>query len=217
MHALGRLVPALILGLTSVAASAADNDGTFYLGGRASYNDFSDLEIDAGPILGDFELDNGWGFGAVAGRHFSDPWRLELELMFHGADADQLPALGLENLDGSVDVTTLMLNAIADLPIGGSSVVSYLGVGGGWASVEVDDVSGDFLRIDGEDDSTYALQGFVGVALPLSDSLTLDIDARYIYVSAGDIAYDIEPGAAFDGGDTDVQIFSLTAGLRFDL
>jgi len=34
---------------------------------------------------------------------------------------------------------------------------------------------------------------------------------------ADDLPYDIEPGVSFDGGDTDVQIFSLTAGLRFEL
>jgi opacity protein-like surface antigen len=217
MRVLDRLVPAVILGLSSVAASAADAEEGYYLGGRASFDDVSDLEVDAGPILGDLEMDRGWGFGAVAGRHFGDPWRLELELMFRSADADALPALGLGDLDGSVDVNSLMLNLIADLPIDGSSVSPYVGVGGGWASIEVDDVSGDFLRISAEDDSTYALQAFVGIAVPLSDALTLDLDLRYSYVNADGLEYDIEPGVSFDGGDTDVQIFSLTAGLRFDL
>jgi opacity protein-like surface antigen len=217
MHVFSRLVPAVILGLTSTAASAAGTDGGYYLGGRVSFDNVSDLEVDAGPILGDLELDSGWGFGAVAGRHFSDPWRLELELMFRSADADALPALGLGDLDGSVDVNTLMLNVIADLPIDGSSVAPFVGVGGGWASVEVDNVSGDFLRISGEDDSTYALQVFVGVAVPLSGSVTLDLDARYTYVNADGLEYDVGPGASFNGGDADVQTFSLTAGLRFDL
>ena len=217
MHVLNRLVPVVMLGLISFAAPAAASDGSFYLGGRVSFDDVSDLEVDAGPILGDLELDNGWGFGAVVGRHFSDPWRLELELMLHSADADALPILGLEDLGGSLDVNTLMLNLIADLPIAASSWVPYVGAGAGWAAVELDGVNGDFLRISAEDDSTYALQGFIGVAVPLSDSLTLDLDARYTYVSADNLSYDIEPGVSFDGGDTDVQMFSLTAGLRFDL
>ncbi len=59
MHVLSRLVPAVILGLTSVAASAAGNDGGYCLGGRVSCDDVSDLEVDAGPILGDLELDSG--------------------------------------------------------------------------------------------------------------------------------------------------------------
>jgi opacity protein-like surface antigen len=87
----------------------------------------------------------------------------------------------------------------------------------GWASVELDDVSGDFLRISCDDDSTYALQAFLGVAVPLSDALTLDLDLRYTYVSADNIEYDVGPDVSFDGGDSDVRSFSLTAGLRFDL
>jgi opacity protein-like surface antigen len=137
--------------------------------------------------------------------------------MFRSTDADELPALGLEDLGGSVDLTTLMLNLIADLPIDGSAVSPYVGLGGGWASVELDDIGDDSLRISAEDDSTYALQAFVGVAVPLSDSVTLDLDARYTYVNADGLEYDVGPGVSFDGGDADVQIFSLTAGLRFDL
>jgi len=217
MHLLRRLVPALMLGLSSYAASAAGNDGSYYLGGRVSFDDVSDLEVDAGPILGDLELDSGWGYGAVFGRHFSDSWRMELELMLHSSDADTLPALALEDLNGSVDVNTLMLNVIADLPIEGSSWVPYVGAGAGWASVELDDVAGDFLRISGEDDGSYALQAFVGLAVPLSETLTLDLDARYTYVNADGLEYDIGPGVVFDGGDTDVRTVSVTAGLRFDL
>ncbi|MBK8070261.1 MAG: porin family protein [Rhodanobacteraceae bacterium] len=216
MHAFSRLVPAVLLGLTGFAASAADAPAAYYLGGRVSFDEVSDLTVDAGPILGDLELDTGWGFCAVAGRRIGDPWRLELEWMRHTTDAEALPALALEDLGGSVDVNTLMLNLIADLPLEGSSWVPHLGAGAGWASVKLDDLRGDFLRISGEDDSTWALQAIAGVAVPLGDSLILDLDARYTHVSADHLGYEVE-GVSFDGGDSDVQTVSLTAGLRFDL
>ncbi len=207
-----RLAVAIACSLATLPASAAD----YYLGARASFDDVSDVEIDAGPILGDLTLDRGWGLAGVAGRKMGDNWRLEIDAALRRADAEDLPTLGLEGLSGRVDVRTVMLNAVADLPIDGSSVVPYVGAGAGWAAVKVDNIDSGFLRISGEDNSAWGAQVFAGIAMPLSKTLTMTVDARYNYVRAGGVSYDIAPDASFES-DARVKTLSLVAGLRFDL
>jgi opacity protein-like surface antigen len=210
MHLLKLLTPALLL---SVAMSA-QAEQTYYVGGRISYDDTADLAIDAGPILSDLSLDRDWGFGAVFGRQLSTPWRVEVDAMFRRTDALELPGLGLDELNGRLETRTVMLNLIADLPFENSSIVPYLGAGAGWASINIDKVGNNFLRIEGEDNSAYGLQGFVGFALPLADSLKLTVDARYTYIRADGLSYDIGPLSIED--ETRVKTLSLLAGLQFE-
>ncbi len=198
--------------LGAIVASPNVHANDFYVDARISYDDASDIDIDAGPVLGELSLDRDLGFGAAFGRKFSAAWRFELEAMLRRQDIDALPALGLEALGGRVDVRTVMLNALYEVPIEGSSLRPYFGAGAGWASVDIDDAS-SVIGLRGEDDNAIGLQAMVGLALPLSDQLTLTMDARYGYVRANDVTYDIGD-VRFDG-ETRIKTVSLLAGLRF--
>jgi Outer membrane protein beta-barrel domain len=204
----------VLLSWIGISASAAAADAPYYVGARFSYDNFDDLPIDAGPILGDLSVDRDWGFGAVIGRQLSAPFRVELDVMFQRGDAEELPALALSDLSGRVNLRTVMVNLVADLPVGDASWQPYAGVGAGWAGLEIEQVNNGFLRIDGEDDSAIAAQGFVGIAVPISDAMKLTFDARYTYVRANGVSYDIGPGVAFDG-DTRLKAFGVGAGLQF--
>lgn len=213
MHTPKNLAHVALLGLALASTAALADDRRYYLSGSVGYQDVDDFEIDAGPIFGDLALDDGWSAGIAFGADFDGPLRLEAEFVQRQADGSAFDALGFDQAAGELQVRTLMINAIADLPIDGASVVPYIGGGIGWAMVELDDAGSSFLRIDAEDDSTLGVQALVGIAFPVNEDLSLSIDARYLTVQADDIDYRIE-GTAFEG-EADVTALSLVGSLRF--
>lgn len=203
------IVTALALASAMPQAQAADE--RYYIAGVIGHHDYADLTVDAGPILGDVALDRDWSFGAALGTQVFEPLRLELEFISRSADARSLPQLALDDLDGGLDLTTVVLNAAYDFHINGSSLVPYVGVGAGWADVEVDDISSGFFRLSGND-QIAVWQLMLGLALPMSDRLTLSLDARYVQTE--DVRFAIGPGAELSA-EAQVESVSVNASVRF--
>lgn len=202
-----------LLGAVVASPVQADEPRGFYASLLLGANEFDDLPVDGGPILDELELDRGAAYGVAAG--VSLPWhfplRLEGEFVHGSADAEELPALGLTDLDGSVDVQTFMLNAIADGSLAEGAIRPYIGVGAGWASVEIDEVGTAFLALAGDDD-VFAWQGLVGVGVPISEQLTLSLDARFLRTD--EVSYLIGPGAAIPAGG-ELEATRVVASLRY--
>lgn len=199
---------ALVLSCAPLAAAAQDS---LYISAFVTSDDFSEVDVDSGPFLDELSLDRDLGFGVALGRQIWQPVRLEIELAARSADAESLPALGLDDLDGSLDLRTVMVNAVADFPINDGAVVPYLGLGIGWANIEFDDIGASFLRLSGDEDA-FAFQGIAGVAFPVSDQLAVTLDVRY--VRTDDVSLQISAGGQLQG-ESEIESVGATAGLRF--
>jgi opacity protein-like surface antigen len=189
------------------AAETAGNYASVYLG----YSDPSEVTIDSGPLLDQLTLDRDLSFGLALGRPVRDSLRVEMEYMTRRNDADALPALKLDALDGRLELQTLMLNLVADFPLNQGGLVPYFGLGVGWANAKFNDIGTSFLRING-DDNGFAVQGVAGIALPMSEQLSLTLDVRYLRTD--DLEYIIRAGETLQG-ESEAENVGVMAGLRF--
>ena len=189
------------------AAENAGNYASVYVG----YSDPSEVSIDTGPLLGQLTLDRDLSFGLAVGRPVTDALRVELEYMTGRNDAEALAALNLENLTGRLALQTLMLNLLADVPLNSGGFVPYFGLGVGWANAKFNDIGTSFLRFDG-DDNGFAVQGVAGLAIPMSEQLSLSFDVRYLRTD--NLEYIIRAGETLRG-ESEAESVGVTAGLRF--
>lgn len=202
-----------LLGLTALFPAQAAEPGRFHAGVLFGASDPDDLPVDGGPVLDRLALDNDLAVGVVAGMSFGRLFRVDAEYLRGSADAESLPALGLTDLDGGVDLQTLMVNVVAEGFLLDGAIRPYAGLGAGWAKVELDDAGNDFLRLSGDDD-VFAWQGLVGVAFPIGDRWTLAVDARYLRTD--DVDFAIGPGALIAAsGELETTQVIASARYRF--
>ena len=99
------------------------------------------------------DSDSGWGIGGSVGTHF-DMIRLELELATQKNDIDhfEIGSRGqLETRSGDVQITSLLANIYADIPVGkGFSVYAGGGLGAAYFDLSVGDVD--------DNDTVFALE-----------------------------------------------------------
>lgn len=200
-----------LLGATALAPAQAAEASRIHASLLLGSSTLDDLRVDAGPIDGRVELDRDLAFGAALGWQWTGPLRLEAEFLSQRADAEDLPALALTDLSGRVELQTLMVNAVGEWSLADGAIRPYAGLGAGWALVEVDRIGNNFLQLDGDDD-VLAWQALVGVALPVSERLTLTLDARYLRTESLD--YAIGPAVQIPASSR-IEATRIMAGLRF--
>lgn len=187
------------------------SDRGFYLSGLVLHDDYQDLAIDAGPILGDISLDQSWGYGLAAGFKVASPLRLELEFASRETDPLELRALDIPDLRGALEWQSLMVNAVFDLRLDSTSLVPYLGAGLGLASVDVDRIGTAFFDINGDDDA-LAWQALIGFSVPLDSQWSLALDARYL--KSDDLSVSLQP-VGVPAEMIQVEAVSVAASLRY--
>lgn len=200
-----------LIGATLLAPAQAAEASRFHASILVGSGSLDDLTVDAGPINGTVGLDRDVAFGAALGWQWTGPLRLEAEFLTQRADAEDLPALGLTDLSGRVELQTLMLNAVGEWSLADGAIRPYAGLGAGWAMVEVDRIGNSFLQLSGDED-VLTWQAMVGVAVPVTERLTLTLDARYLRSERVD--YAIGPNVAIPA-DSRIEATRVMAGLRF--
>lgn len=199
-----------LLGATLLAPAQAAEASRFHANLLVGSSSLDDLTVDAGPIDGTVGLDRDVAYGAALGWQWTGPLRLEAEFLSQRADAEDLPALALTDLSGRIELQTLMVNAVGEWSLADGAIRPYAGLGAGWALVEVDRIGNDFLQLDGDDD-VLAWQALVGVAVPVSERLTLTLDARYLRTESVD--YAIGPAVQIPA-DSRIEATRIMAGVR---
>jgi opacity protein-like surface antigen len=184
------------------SAGAQASEQPWYASGMLGFGKADDVNVDAGPILSDLELDEDLNFGVAIGRAFEGPYRLELEYSERRNDAQSLLEIGLDQLGGELSVRSFMLSAYADFPMAEQAWVPYVGAGAGVATFELDNVGSNFLRIRGKDDSALGFQVVAGSSFPMGENVELALDVRYLRFKADDIDYNIGPAADLAGEST---------------
>jgi opacity protein-like surface antigen len=201
----------------------------WYVAGDVGYVGISDGDYDfigAAVIPHVAEFSGGLAYFVQAGRRFDD-FRLELELGRRTNDADQFGSiLDVVPARGSLDATSLMLNAVYDLPIG-ERVRPYLGAGIGGTRVKADRVRKSVTDPDRTgalfgSDERFSWQVLAGLSWRLDESWSLTFNYRYL--DAGDARINYGVGCQASGSncifsdelDQEYDAHSLSAGIRYD-
>jgi opacity protein-like surface antigen len=131
------------------------------------------------------DTENGWRVSGAVGAMFSEAFAIEGELSYMTQDLENASFDDHDDIElgGDVGIFTGMVNVIAGLPVG-HGLRPYAGVGAGFAHVSLDDGE-DFFD---EGDTSFALQGFVGLDFVLSDNMALGIRGRLLHI--GDLESD---------------------------
>lgn len=163
---------------------------------------------DGSEYFGDIEFnaDNGWRAGGAIGYSLTSIFALEGEISFMNQDIESdydwesytISAIPLSEDccdDGDVSVLTGMVNVVAGVMVG-TFMRPYVGAGIGVAHVSLNDV-GLPAPFDLDDsDNVFAMQGFAGVDLMLSEGFALG--ARYRLLHLGDVKLEDNDGGEHD-------------------
>ena len=168
------------------------------------HNDYCDESLDV-----TVETNNGWRVSGAVGLMFSEAFAIEGELSYMRQDLDDAHIDSIKKdghkidcphddcdigLDGDIGIFTGMVNFIAGLPVG-HGLRPYAGVGAGFAHVSLD---GDDFFDNG--DTSFAVQGFVGLDFVLSDNMAIGVRGRLLHIG------DLEADGEFDYFDCDHDI-----------
>lgn len=157
-----------------------------------------ETEVETSTAGDDLELSSkiGVGYNVGVGLRFgpgpnpSDPgvgYRFEGEFAQRFYDTDDLvneEGDSIQDVDGDIEVTTVMANALFDVTTEG--IRGYMGFGAGVATVDAE--------IDGEsdEDTSFALQIPIGCEIRVVENVWIDVGTRWMYVPGLDIDTDIE-------------------------
>ena len=106
----------------------------------------------------------------------------------------------LRDLDGDLEVTTIMGNALFDITVG--NLRGYTGIGLGYADVEAD------VNSFSDSDSGFAIQLPIGFETQLVPYVWLDTGIRFLYVPNLDSMTDLDEYRLF--------LTEVYAGLSFE-
>ncbi len=170
----------------------------------------SEIHVYVGELFGDDltdrsvsgeqpELDDDITFGVRYGYNFTRNWGIEASLGFSPSSAVELPGG-----DVDVDVTFLDVDAVWHFTPE-SRLAGYLVFGVGYASADLDEpirgvVGGRSVKID--DDSSFTLNGGVGVKYFATKNFILRGEARYHFI-----------GSLVDQFDDSLNTFETTGGV----
>ncbi len=182
--------------------------------GRADVGWAFDGELDISPDpypWGAADFGGDWTQHLGLGYAFSNGLRLEGEL---GHRFNQLEATDTIDSGGDVHAWSAMVNVFYDFNRGGA-IEPYIGIGAGAARLNSngdDAVPPPLYHFDGED-TTWAYQGLVGVAIGITEQLDLDVGYRYFHAEDAEVD-SFTPGAPVTV-DSAYEHQAITLGLRY--
>lgn len=206
-----RFAAALVLAATvtasgTTAAQAQDATPGYYVSGALGLIDVPSATV-TDTASRKVKFDNGT-MGALAfGYDYASPWRGEVELSRRAAD---LKSVSGTNASGELLATSLMANAAYDFDVN-APVTPYLGLGLGFARVELDNASPFGASSINDTDTVLAGQAIAGVSYAVQDNLNLFADYRYF--RTGDASMSTRAG---NSASFDMDTHSIMVGLRFN-
>lgn len=188
---------------------------------------------------------NSWTGFARAGYRLAPDWRLELEAGYRGGDVESITAetfdfpfvapqpvvfpirrTPLSDLHGGIHATTIMANALYDIPLD-MPFRPFVGAGLGWLKANVD--AGGTVTVcvevcflenlrSGNGSSSLAWQAIAGASWPISDGV--DLETTYRYLRSNGVSWDTSAYPSFAAPGSfkgDYADSAVTIGLRFSL
>jgi opacity protein-like surface antigen len=211
------LFAGLIIGTTGAGAADVEVDADYapemsgwYLAVSGGLNRIFDVDYEADAGLpfdtdGEIDFEYGWRAGAAVGKYFGNNLRGEIEFAYSSTDADEVDG---ENVDGSLDIFSVL--AKIDLELGEFFGFwhPYLGVGAGFAHVNIDDIGGP-AEADGSD-TVFAAAIEGGSKFSLTESVDLFTQTQLMFL--GDVEGDVPAGSI----ELDPLVLSSSVGLRIN-
>lgn len=200
-------------------AVTPQSSGDWYASVFAGANSLSDVETDYNGDDYSVGFDSGFVSGLTYGKRISDTIRVEGELSFARAEANnyqysyspEYPAEG-DLAEGDLDATYLLANVWFDIPTSGP-LGFYVGGGVGAARVEADTYFSGGIYGYGGGETKLAAQIGVGVIYDISQTLALDVGYRYKYVGDMDLP-DSDGSGVYEGAG--IRSNSLQVGLAYN-
>lgn len=190
-----------------------------YVGGAFPHD--SDADSNVGPAVEEeMSFDNGVAVGLKGGHWFSEAdasfFGLEIDFNAHFPSLDTLTATkggsGTLTLDSDVSIYSVTGNILLRYPDG--SIRPYIGGGGGWFSMEVDDgqiilapLGASNLSFKGDSDSAFGWVALAGVDFMITPEVSLFAEYKYSGAS-----FEIEEQV---GLDIDYRASQVYGGVSF--
>ena len=194
----------LLLAILAVPAFAAGP----YLGVEGGVTFLSDASVSGPGLSGDLEYKTGFGAGVVGGFDFGT-YRLEGEFVYRLNDHDQFSGSFSGPVDGDTSSWALMVNGYYDFKMVSPTIVPYIGIGIGGASISVD-ATAPGVRVD-DDDLVFAYQAMAGVGFVVNKQVTIDLG--YKYFATADPSFELVGGGTVDSEYSSHNVF---LGLRYN-
>ena len=193
--------------LVPLAASAEEG---FYLGGNAGLSISGGAEYDDNTNTNDLDSDPGFAGILSGGYQFDNNWRVQGEFAARLNQVEDITGTGAAApIDGSVNVYSLMADAIYGIPTG-TKFTPYVGAGAGIAWVDANDVATILGTTVDDTDTVFAYQGIAGVEYDISSNLKAALDYRYFRTA--ETSFTAVSSADVDGN---YENHTVTLGLRY--
>ena len=203
-------LPFTFAGTVALAEEVPFADGKGYVGLETGLVLLGDVGIGGGGTAGngitysgsgEFQFDNGFGLGFIAGYRLSDWITAEVEGAYSSVDYDNLTGSltasnetntstisGTVDVDGQITALSGVFNLLLTPKItDGDTVRPFVGVGAGVLSYddEIDSING--VAVDGsESDTVFAYQFKAGLDVDVSDSFSVGASYSYVGAETGD-------------------------------
>lgn len=203
---LGAAAAALLIG--QIPAAEAKDWYVGFEGGLSLVDDINGVRTvgSYGPTDIEVSLNGGWALMATVGFWVAPQWRIEGEVGYRHNRHDVEPS----SRYGTLEELSLMLNAGYDIDLGDKwKAVLGAGIGADQAMFQ-DGVINDR-------DWRFAYQGLVGLRYELSDSVTVQLNYRYLRVSGPHFeGINVSSSSHLDTYDLDdISKHSFTIGFVF--
>jgi len=192
------VIAVALIGLSCPPRSASAETTGWYIGGEAGWTDLVDEPAKAtipvyGPRDDNETWDDGYALGLRAGYAW-ESWRLEEEFRYQHAAAATFSRAAAS---GNATASAAMTNLIYDFANIGP-VRPHIGVGIGAVTVrESITTAGFFNGVVHGTDTEFGYQAIGGLSYPISPSVAVDLDYRYLATVAPQFR---TPSAFVDGG-----------------
>lgn len=159
-------------------------------------------------------LDSGYAFGGAVGVIVNPNLRVELELNYSSQDFVNTYRSAFftgQNPTGSLDVTTMTVNAWFNANLGQFQPYIGGGIGWGWVDGDLTVTNGSGAQFNGSDSGLAMMLGG-GIRMPVASNVELDVGYRARRV------FDINLGSAIGGFSTtneDITTHTIQAGINF--
>ena len=214
-----RLLVMAIFALVFITTSAQAADKGMYVSGIAGLSLVPELDQEiSGTRVFETDFDPGIKIAGALGYDFGT-LRAEVEIGYLTNEAnDGMGFGGSGPVEGDVSVLSFMVNGYYDIHTPNFSLVPYLGVGIGGASIDaiiIVPLLAPSTQVVVDDSATvFAYQFMAGFGWNVSPTITLTADYRYFATT--DPAF--TPGNAFSGSpdlESDYNNHSFNLGARF--
>ncbi|MFO7964764.1 MAG: outer membrane beta-barrel protein [Desulfobacterales bacterium] len=160
-----------------------------YVGLKAGYTNIEDSDLEVNGFTFDSDFEDGWIVGVALGFHMQNI-RLEGEVESRQSD---IQVTGFDDED--LGTRSVMANGYYDFLLF-SGITPYIGAGIGLA----------YHDTDFDDDTVFAYQGTVGLAMAVSPTIDLDFAYRWFASEEPELG----------GVEFDYESHNFTAGIRIN-